>query len=337
MAILVTGAAGFIGYKVCERLLQSGNDVIGVDNINSYYDIRLKKLRLKLLLNQPNFRFIKLDIEKKRDVIRLFEKEKIDGVINLAARAGVRYSIERPERYFAANTLGTLNLLECMKNIGIKRMVLASTSSLYSGHKVPFREDMNTDTPLSPYAASKKASEVLLYTYHHLYGIEGIVLRYFTVYGPMGRPDMSYFRFIKLIDEGKPIHVFGDGRQRRDFTFVDDIAEGTILAFQKRDLSYEIFNLGNSEAVELRYVIELIEKYLGKKAVLNHLPPHKADMVETCADISKAKKILNWSPKVKIEEGLKRTVEWYKANKKKLTDLSLEEGDERNSRKRIRL
>lgn len=331
MAILLTGVAGFIGCKVCETLLKKGYEVIGIDNLNAYYDRRLKRLRLKLLNGAENFKFFRLDIENKRALSKLFHNFKIEGVINLAARAGVRYSIERPELYFSTNALGTLNLLQCMKNYGTTKMVLASTSSLYSGQKVPYKEDMNTEKPISPYAASKKSAEVLLYTYHHLYGIKGVILRYFTVYGPMGRPDMSYFRFIKLIDDEKAIDLYGDGSQRRDFTFIDDIAEGTVKAYEADGLGYEIINLGNSNAVELRYVIRLIEKYLGKKAKINTLPFHKADMIETHADVSKALRLLNWSPKVNIDDGIKKTVEWYQANKKYLKKLSLSEGDENNS------
>lgn len=337
MPVLLTGAAGFIGYKVCELLLKNGYDVVGVDNLNAYYDRRLKRLRLSLLEGKQNFRFIKLDIENKNALKKLFAEYRFDGVINLAARAGVRYSIEKPDLYFATNALGMLNLLQCMKDYGVKKIVLASTSSLYSGHKVPYSEDMNTEKPLSPYAASKKSAEVMLYTYRHLFGIEGVILRYFTVYGPMGRPDMSYFRFIKLIDEGKPIELYGDGSQRRDFTYVDDIAEGTVKAFETKGLGYEIINLGNNNAVELKYIIELIEHYLNKKAKINQLPFHKADMFETCADIKKALELLNWSPKVKVEEGIKNTVEWYKLNKISLKDLSLKEGDENNRNIRIRL
>ncbi len=337
MAVLVTGAAGFIGYKVCEKLLEKGYEVTGIDNLNAYYDRRLKKIRLRLLAEKSGFRFEKLDLEKREAVEELFQKNKIEGVINLAARAGVRYSLEKPERYFAANVSGTLNILECLKKFDAKKIVLASTSSLYSGHVVPYREDMNTDRPLSPYAASKKAAEVLLYTYHHLYGVKGVVLRYFTVYGPIGRPDMSYFRFIRLIDEGKPITLYGDGSQKRDFTYVDDIADGTVKAYEKSGLGYEIINLGNNNPVELKYVISLIEQYLGKKAMINQLPFHKADMFETAADIEKASRLLGWKPKVSIEEGIKRTVDWYLKNRKLLCKLSLEEGDEKNSGIRIKI
>lgn len=333
MAILITGAAGFIGAKVCEKALERGYEVIGIDNLNPYYDVQLKKARLQNLLAKKGFTFYKLDIEAQSKLKLLFQKNKIEGIINLAARAGVRYSIANPKVYFTTNTLGTLNLLECMKEHKIKKIVLASTSSLYSGQSVPYREDMHTEKPLSPYAASKKAAEVLLYTYHSLYDVEGVVLRYFTVYGPFGRPDMSYFRFVKLIDEGKAITVYGDGSQRRDFTYIDDIAEGTILAFEKKGLGYEIINLGNHRPVELSYIINLIEKGLNKKAKINNYPFHKADMFETFADINKAYKLLNWEPKISIEEGIKRTIDWYNENKILLSRISLKEGDE-NIRKK---
>jgi len=335
MTILITGVAGFIGSKVCELALDRGYSVIGVDNLNPYYDIRLKKMRLKSLKTKKGFVFKKLDIENRSKLASLFDEYKIEGVINLAARAGVRYSIEKPELYFSTNAMGTLNLLECMKEYSVRKIVLASTSSLYSGQEVPYKEDMNTEKPLSPYAASKKAAEVLLYTYHHLYGIEGVVLRYFTVYGPAGRPDMSYFRFIKLIRDDKPINVYGDGTQRRDFTYVDDVANGTLAAYECNGLGYEIINLGNNNPVELKYVIGIIEKLLGKKAVIKNRPFHKADMFETCADINKALKLLNWKPLVNIEEGLKRTVDWYIENEAALKNISLEEGDERNRMLRV--
>lgn len=330
MHLLITGASGFIGSKVCELALANGYSVVGVDNINNYYDTRLKKMRLKLLKNNKRFVFVKLDIENKTKLASLFQSYKISGVINLAARAGVRYSIEKPEIYFSTNVMGTLNILECMRQHGVNKMVLASTSSLYSGQSVPYHEDMNTDRPLSPYAASKKAAEALFYAYHHLYGIKGVILRYFTVYGPAGRPDMSYFRFIKLIRDGKPINIYGDGTQRRDFTYVDDIASGTLAAYENNGLDFEIINLGNNNPVKLNYVVNTIEKLLGKKAIIKYSPFHKADMFETCADIGKALKLLGWKPKTSIEDGLKKTVAWYIENEAILKDLSLEEGDERN-------
>ncbi|MEO2083142.1 MAG: GDP-mannose 4,6-dehydratase [Desulfurobacteriaceae bacterium] len=312
--VLLTGTAGFIGYKVAEKLLEKGYTVIGVDNLNSYYDVRLKEYRLKKLKERENFKFYKVDIENLEALRVIFEDNAVDGVINLAARAGVRYSLVDPFVYVRTNTTGTLNLLEIMKDFGIKKFVLASTSSLYAGQPMPFKESLPVNTPISPYAASKKGAEVMAYTYHYLYGIDVTVVRYFTVYGPAGRPDMCIFRFIKWIDEGTPITVYGDGTQSRDFTFVDDIAEGTIKAFEK-ETGYEIINLGGNKPHQLKEVIGLIEKYLGKRAEIVYRPFHKADLKATWADIEKAREILNWEPKVPLEEGLKKTVEWHVENR----------------------
>ncbi|SMP12617.1 Nucleoside-diphosphate-sugar epimerase [Desulfurobacterium pacificum] len=320
--IFLTGAAGFIGYKTAEKLLTKGYKVIGVDNMNDYYDVRLKEFRLNELKKHKNFRFYKLDIENYEAMRIIFENEKIDAVINLAARAGVRYSLEDPFVYLSTNTLGTLNLLELMKDYNVKKFVLASTSSLYAGQKMPFKEDLPVNTPISPYAASKKGAEAMSYTYHYLYGIDVTVLRYFTVYGPIGRPDMSIFRFIKWIDEGTPITVFGDGTQSRDFTYVDDIAEGTVKAVET-ETGYEIINLGGNEPYELNYVIKLIEEYLGKKAEVIYKPFHKADMKATWADITKAKEILNWQPSISLEEGIKKTVEWHIKNRDFVKEIQL--------------
>ena len=322
--ILLTGVAGFIGWKTAEFLLKEGHKVIGVDNLNNYYDVRLKEWRVKQLQNFENFKFFKLDIENFEALKVLFDIYRFDAILNLAARAGVRYSLINPHVYLQTNAQGTLNLLELMKEKGIKKMVLASTSSLYAGLPMPFKEDLPVNTPISPYAASKKSAEVMAYTYHHLYGLDISVVRYFTVYGPAGRPDMSIFRFIKWIDEGKPIKIFGDGTQARDFTYVDDIAKGSIKAM--KPLGYEIINLGGGKnPISLKQIIEKLEKLLGKKANINYLPPNKADMKETWADISKAKKLLDWQPEIDLEEGLKRTVEWYLKNKEWLKDISLEE------------
>ncbi|MEO2069110.1 MAG: GDP-mannose 4,6-dehydratase [Desulfurobacteriaceae bacterium] len=320
--ILLTGVAGFIGYKTAEKLIEKGYKVIGVDNLNDYYDVRLKEYRLERLKDYKDFKFYHLDIENLEALKVLFKDNKIDGVINLAARAGVRYSIVDPFVYFRTNTIGTLNLLEIMKEKGIKKFVLASTSSLYAGQEMPFKEDLPVNTPISPYAASKKGAEVLAYTYHYLYGIDVSIVRYFTVYGPAGRPDMSIFRFIKWIDEGKEVVVYGDGTQSRDFTFVDDIAEGTIKAFET-EIGYEIINLGGNKPYQLREVIKMIEEYLGKKANIIYKPFHKADLKATWADIEKAKKILGWEPKVSLEEGLKRTVDWHIENRSWLKDVSV--------------
>jgi len=309
MTILVTGCAGFIGWKVSQKLLEKGDTVIGVDNMNDYYDPRLKEWRLSTLRPFATFTFHKNDITDLPAMENLFAKDEFDAVINLAARAGVRASVENPWIYYATNVTGTLNLLECCRKYGVKKFVLASTSSVYGLNDVPFREDDNTDKALSPYAASKKAAEVLCHTYHYLYGLDITVLRYFTVYGPGGRPDMSIFRFLKNVSEGKPIEVYGDGTQKRDFTYIDDIAEGTVKAIQPG--GYEIVNLGDSSSVELLYVINLMERLLGKKAEIKFLPRHLADVPVTRAETSKAHELLNWEPRVDIEVGLTQTVRWF--------------------------
>jgi len=311
-SFLVAGCAGFIGWKVCEKLLQKGHKVVGIDNLNDYYDVKLKEYRLDLLKNYENFTFYQTDIEDLPSLREVFKRYTFDAVINEAARAGVRYSIENPFVYMTTNALGTLNLLEMCKEHEVKKFVLASTSSLYAGQQMPFKEDLPVNTPISPYAASKKSAEVMAYTYHYLYKIDVSVVRYFTVYGPAGRPDMSIFRFIKWVLEGVPLQIFGDGSQSRDFTYIDDIAEGTILALNT--VGYDIFNLGSNKPHNLSYVIELIERYTGKKALLEYGEFHKADMKATWADIGKANRVLGWMPKVSLEEGIKRTVEWTVAN-----------------------
>ncbi|ADY74083.1 UDP-glucuronate 5'-epimerase [Desulfurobacterium thermolithotrophum DSM 11699] len=320
--VFLTGAAGFIGYKTAEILIQKGYNVIGVDNLNNYYDVRLKEYRLKNLEKNKNFKFYQVDIENFGALKVIFEDNKIDGVINLAARAGVRYSLIDPFVYVRTNTTGTLNLLELMKDKKVKKFVLASTSSLYAGQPMPFKEDLPVNTPISPYAASKKGAEAVAYSYHYLYGIDVTVLRYFTVYGPIGRPDMSIFRFIKWIDEGKPIEIFGDGTQSRDFTYIDDIAKGTVKALET-ETGYEIINLGGNKPYELNYVIELIEEYIGKKAEKIYKPFHKADLKATWADIEKAKRILDWEPQIPLEEGLKKTVDWHIENREWLKNIIL--------------
>jgi len=320
--VLLTGAAGFIGWKTAEFLLKEGHKVIGVDNLNNYYDVRLKEYRKKDLEKYENFKFYPVDIENLQALEILFNDYKFDVVINLAARAGVRYSMINPHVYMTTNANGTLNLLDLMKKYDVKKFVLASTSSLYAGQPMPFKEDLPVNTPISPYAASKKAAEVMAYTYHYLYGIDVSVVRYFTVYGPAGRPDMSIFRFIKWIDEGKPIILYGDGSQSRDFTYIDDIASGTILA--TKELGYEIINLGGGKnPISLKRVIETIEAHLGKKAVIDYRPFHKADLKETWADIAKAKNLLGWEPKVSFEEGIKKTVDWYLENRDWLKDVEV--------------
>ena len=317
--VLVTGCAGFIGWKVSQQLLDNNKKVIGVDNINDYYDPALKEWRLKSLKKYRDFRFFKIDIGDYKKLKNVFKENKIDAVINLAARAGVRASVEDPWVYLDTNTKGTLNLLECCKDYKVKKFVLASTSSLYASLDMPFKETSRTDTPLAPYSATKKGAEALCYAYHYLYGQDITVLRYFTVYGPAGRPDMSIFKFVKSMDAGKPIPVFGDGNQTRDFTYIDDIADGTIRAL--KPTGYEIINLGGDHPVKLNYVIQLLEKHLGKKAKRKVLKRHPADVTATWAHIEKAKKMLGWKPKMPLEQGVENTVRWFIENKKFLKSL----------------
>lgn len=301
--ILVTGAAGFIASRVCEMLLGKGEKVVGLDNMNDYYDVRLKEYRLNKLLQFPNFTFYKADIENSDELRPIFKAHDFRSVFNLAARAGVRYSMENPWIYLRTNTEGTLNLLELMKDFGVMKFILASTSSLYAGLPMPFTEDLPVNTPISPYAASKKAAEAFTYTYHRQYGIDISILRYFTVFGPGGRPDMMPYRFAKWILEGTPIILYGDGTQARDFTYVDDIARGTILA--ERPLGYEIINLGGGkEPVSINQFIKWIEEMTGKNAIINYQPAHSADMDYTMANIEKAKRILSWEPSITTQEGL---------------------------------
>ena len=325
-SILVTGCAGFIGWKVSELLLTEGYHVVGVDNLNDAYDPKLKRWRLQQLEGHSRFEFYRLDITDLTSLQRLFSRfsptshsppptdpPPFSAVINLAARAGVRQSLEDPWVYYETNVTGTLNLLELCRTYGVKKFVLASTSSVYGAGERPFREDRIPDRPLSPYAASKKAAETLAYTYHYLYGLDVTVLRYFTVYGPAGRPDMSIFRFIRWITEGEPLLLYGDGSQERDFTYVDNIAKGTLSAL--KPLGYEIINLGSDRPVKLSWVIQHLERLIGRKAKIERFPKHPADPSATWADITKARKLLGWEPKVSIKEGLRQAVEWYLENR----------------------
>ena len=317
----MTGCAGFIASRVTQHLLNDGHTVVGIDNLNDYYDVSLKNHRIRQL-KSSNFQFSILDLENTSLVNALFEKYKFDGVINLAARAGVRYSMINPSVYMTTNAMGSLNLLEAMRNNGVRKYVLASTSSLYAGQEMPFVETLPVNNPLSSYAASKKAAEVLAYSHHHLYDLDISICRYFTVYGPAGRPDMSYFRFIQWIDKGRPLEIFGDGTQSRDFTYVDDIASGTIAAL--KPLGYEIFNLGGGkQPTTLLLMIEKLEKLLGKKAKLEFKPFHIADVKSTYADISKAKSLLDWEPTISLDEGLEQCVKWYRDNQPWASSIEL--------------
>ena len=320
MTILLTGCAGYIGAETARQLLDTGHTVVGVDNLNDYYDVRLKKMRLESLLGKKGFHFLQGDIEDKAFVDQAFSSFPVDKVINLAARAGVPYSMKFPEIYMTTNLMGSLNILQAMNKFGVKKFVLASTSSLYAGQSMPFNEDLPVNTPISPYAASKKAAEVLSYTYHFLYGIDVTIVRYFTVYGPYGRPDMSIFRFIKWIDEGTPITLYGDGSQSRDFTYVEDIARGTILGL--KDVGYQIINLGGgNNPIALDTVIHKMEQLLGKKASIENHDFHKTDLRATWANIAKAKALLNWAPEITFDQGLARTVDWYIKNKSEISKI----------------
>jgi nucleoside-diphosphate-sugar epimerase len=320
--VLVSGSAGFIGQRVAQMLLEQGVAVVGIDNINNYYDVSLKNYRLKQLERFDNFKFYKSDIESYKDLAEIFQNHKFDAILNLAARAGVRYSIKNPYIYLSTNVGGTLNLLELAAKYQIKNFVLASTSSLYAGSNTPFSEDLAVNKPISPYAASKKAAESLAYTYHYLYGLDVTILRYFTVYGPAGRPDMAPLRFIKWIDEGQPLIVYGDGNQSRDFTYIDDIAAGTIKAYQNNQ-GYRIINLGNNKPFSLKVLIRLIEDKLGKKAKIENKPSAKADMRATWADITRAKELLDWQPKVSLEEGIEKTITWHRENAELVESLRI--------------
>ncbi len=312
---LVTGTAGFIASKVAEFLLDEGHTVVGVDNLNDAYDVRLKEWRLGRLRGREGFSYAHLDIcDKDALQKQVFGGNRFDAVFNLAARAGVRQSVENPYVYADTNLDGTLNLLELCREHDIGKFILASTSSLYGAHnEMPYTESQNTDRPLSPYAASKKAAEAMCYTYHYLFGMDVTVFRYFTVYGPAGRPDMSLFRFTQWISEGKPVIVYGDGQQSRDFTFVDDIARGTIAGLA--EVGYEVINLGSDTPVVLIDAVRLIEEISGKSADIHFEPRHKADVTATWANISKAERLLGWRPQYDFRKGVKALVDWYEANR----------------------
>lgn len=309
---LVTGAAGFIGRRVSELLLGDGHTVFGVDNLNDAYDVRVKHWRLEKLKNHQLFHFNQIDISQF-GILRDWVDEldvSIDAIINLAARAGVRQSVENPWVYINTNVVGNLNLLEIARQKTIKKYILASTSSLY-GESPPFPtpETAESDHPLQPYAASKKGAEALCYTYHYLYGIDTTVFRYFTVYGPAGRPDMVMFRLAKWIAEGIPVQVTGDGTQARGFTYIDDIARGTILGL--KPLQYELINLGGHEVITINELVSIMEEKIGKKAIIEYIPQHKADVMQNCADVEKARQLLNWNPEINLDDGISRLVDWY--------------------------
>ncbi|AOR26752.1 capsule biosynthesis protein CapI [Formosa sp. Hel3_A1_48] len=333
MKILITGAAGFIGYHLCEAILKSGHNVVGLDNINDYYDVNLKYARLQLLGIERNdakvfnvisssttygskMQFIRVNLEDREALPKLFKEFKFDMVCNLAAQAGVRYSLENPEAYIDSNINGFLNILECCRHHSVKRLVYASSSSVYgNSYEVPFKESANVDKPISLYAATKKSNELMAYTYAHLYGIETIGLRFFTVYGPWGRPDMAMFLFTEAIINNEPIKVFNNGDLSRDFTFIDDIVAGVVnnLLEDSNNLSlYKLYNIGNSTPVKLMDFIKSIERKLGLEAHKQFLPMQAGDVNQTWADVSQLQKDYDYKPLTSVDDGVGAFVDWYK-------------------------
>jgi len=331
LKILITGTAGFIGFHLVRRLLEEGETIVGIDNINDYYDINLKFARLEETgisrdagkwrfpvqsAKYDKYRFVRMDIENKEELFKLFKNENFDLVINLAAQAGVRYSIENPDDYIQSNIVGVFNILEACRHYNVKRLIFASSSSVYGmNKKVPFSEEDNVDRPISLYAATKKSNELMAYTYSHLYGIQTVGLRFFTVYGPWGRPDMAYYKFTKAIIEGKTIEVYNHGNLRRDFTYIDDIIAGVlkIIEEDKPVNDYKLLNIGNSKTVELMTFIETLENILQLKAKKQFTEMQAGDAKETYADIRKINKEYGFLPDTEIKEGLKVFVKWYKS------------------------
>lgn len=310
--ILVTGSAGFIGFHVAKRLLEEGNTVIGLDNFNDYYDITLKNTRNEILEQFSSFHLYRGDLADLPLVEKIFADNKIDKVCHLGAQAGVRYSLTNPHAYIQSNLVGFTNVIDSAKRAGVLDFIYASSSSVYGDNeKTPFSVTDSVDHPVSLYAATKKANELIAYTYHHLYGMNCTGLRFFTVYGPYGRPDMAYFSFTRDILEGKTIKVFNHGKMQRDFTYVDDIVDGIMKALDK-SYPYEIFNLGNNKPVKLGHFIEVIEKALGKEAIKEYLPMQPGDVLATYADIDHSRKMLGYEPKTSIEEGITNFIKWYR-------------------------
>ncbi len=324
MEFLVTGAAGFIGMHVATRLLQAGHNVTGVDNLNHYYDVRMKQARLNVLQPYPKFRFLKMDLADGEKVNELFDGGKFERVIHLAAQAGVRYSLENPHVYIQSNVIGFTNILEACRHFPVKHLVYASSSSVYGANKkLPFSVRDNVDHPISLYAASKKANELMAHAYSHLFQIPTTGLRFFTVYGPWGRPDMAVFSFTKAILEGKPIDVFNHGKMQRDFTYIDDIVEGVLLVADRppapgeesspSSAPYKLYNIGNHQPVELMKVIEVLERCLGKSVRKNMLPLQPGDVLATFADVDDLMRDTGFRPATPIEVGLERFVRWYQS------------------------
>ena len=329
MKILVTGCAGFIGYHLCDRLLKENNEILGIDNLNDYYDVNLKNDRLKQLTPYKNFTFQKLDITNKPAIEHLFYENKFDAVINLAAQAGVRYSIENPLAYIDANVMGFVNILEGCRKTAVKHLVFASTSSVYGANTIyPCSENQRTAHPMTLYAATKKANELMAHNYANLFNLPCTGLRFFTVYGPWGRPDMALFKFTKNILADKPIDVYNDGNMVRDFTYIDDIVEGIIRILKKPATPnpnwngndpdpatsyapYRIYNIGNGRPVQLLDYIDALEKSLNKKAIKNFMPMQPGDVLKSSADTTLLKEKLGYQPQTTTQEGIKKFVEWY--------------------------
>lgn len=322
MKLLITGGAGFIGSHLCSSVLDRGDEVVCLDSFNDYYDPKIKEHNIRPLLEHPRFRLVRGDILDVATLERLFASENFDSIVHLAARAGVRPSISQPLLYEKVNVQGTLNLLELCRSHRISRFIFGSSSSVYGkNEKVPFHEDDPVDHPVSPYAATKKAGELICYTYHHLYKISISCLRFFTVYGPRQRPDMAIHKFTRLIDEGKPVPVFGDGSSQRDYTYIDDIIEGVVRALDRCD-GYRIYNLGESKTIELLGLIRLLEEHLDRKATIEHLPPQPGDVPITYADITRAQQELGYRPRYPIEKGIAEFVKWYRTIGQELRFLS---------------
>lgn len=328
--ILITGTAGFIGFHLSKKLLDDGHKVVGIDNLNNYYDVKLKEDRLAILKKHSNFKFEKVSLEDREGINKVFEGYKPTHVVNLAAQAGVRYSLQNPHAYIDSNIVGFVNLLEACRYNEVKHLIFASSSSVYGANtKMPFSVHDNVDHPVSLYAATKKANELMAHTYSHLYGIPTTGLRFFTVYGPWGRPDMALFIFTKSIIEGKPIKVFNYGKMKRDFTYIDDIIEGVVRLIDKIPepnpnwsgdkpdpgtsyAPYRLYNIGNNQPVELMRFIETIERALGKEAVKEFLPLQAGDVPQTYADVDDLMRDVGFKPSTTIEEGIAKFVEWYK-------------------------
>ena len=330
MKILVTGSAGFIGFHLSQRLLERGDEIVGLDNLNDYYDVSLKESRLRLLKAHPGFRFVRASLEDRPTIEKLFSDERFEMVVNLAAQAGVRYSLQNPHAYIDSNIVGFMNVLEGCRYNDVKHLVYASSSSVYGTNTtVPFSVHHTVDHPVSLYAATKKSNELMAHSYAHLFGLPVTGLRFFTVYGPWGRPDMAYFSFTKAILEGRPIDVYNHGRMQRDFTYIDDIVEGMIRILghipqpdpaweascpdpAASSAPYRVYNIGNNQPVELGRFIAVLEECLGKKALMNMLPIQPGDVAVTCADVDDLMQEVGFRPSTPIQEGLRRFAEWYR-------------------------